>query len=75
MAPESRKAKRKDPSSPKETLKTAERPIDGVLVQLIPGEGNAQTLEVQVLGDVKPFEAPAVLRLAAQNAERQLGIG
>jgi len=55
--------------------KTTQRPMDGVLVRLVSGEGNTQELQIQVLGDVKPAESPTLLRLAAQNAERQLGIG
>ncbi len=53
----------------------AQEPINGVLVHLTPGENPGdRALSVQALGDVKLTEAPTILRLAAKNAESQLGV-
>jgi hypothetical protein len=59
------------PRTPKE--EAAQQPINGVLVQLVETE-DGQQLNVQALGSVKVTEAPTLLRLAAQNAEKQLGL-
>lgn len=59
--------KRTTTKPPKEE---AEKPINGVLVAL--GEdGNRQ---LQVLGTAKVTELPTILRLAAKDVERELGI-
>jgi len=60
------------PRTPKE--EAAQTPIDGILVQLTPGEDGGQAMTIQALGSVKQTELPTLLRLAAKFAEGQLGV-
>lgn len=62
--------KRTDWKPPK--AEPAKEQINGILVRLVPGENQAQSLEIQALGDVKLAELPTLLRMAAQTTENQL---
>lgn len=68
-----RKYRQRKLSTPKE--EQAQEPVNGVLVQLVPGDnpGDKQIV-VQALGEVKGTESPSLLKLAAKVAEQQLGI-
>lgn len=58
------------PQSKKPPAEPEAPEINGILVNVAEnGE-----LTVQVLGTIKPTEAPTVLRIAAQDVERQFGI-
>jgi hypothetical protein len=48
-------------------------PIDGALVQVMVGE-EGEGRRVQALGTTKVVELPTLLRLAANDVERQLGV-
>lgn len=69
MAQPKRKPTRQDskPRTPKD--EAADNPINGVLVAV---EGDSR--QIQVLGGTKVTEAPTLLRQAAKDVERELGI-
>lgn len=72
-----KKAPAKRTPKPKTTAEEeASKPIDGILVRLTPDENPGDSaITVQTLGAVKVTEVPTLLRVAAKNAETQLGIG
>lgn len=49
--------------------------VDGILVRLTTAEDGSQQITIQSLGDTRTAEVPTLLRLAAQVAEKQLGLG
>lgn len=63
-----RKARTRKTKPPKD--EPAAKPINGVLVALDDDGGR----QLQVLGSAKVTELPTLLRLAAKDVERELGI-
>jgi hypothetical protein len=64
-----RKSKAKaEPEAPQE------QPVDGVLVRNVPAEDGGTTRQIQALGSVSVNELPTLLRLAAKDVERSLGL-
>lgn len=51
-----------------------EQPVDGVLVRNVPTEDGGTTRQIQALGSVSVNELPTLLRLAAKDVERSLGL-
>lgn len=62
-------AKRK--SKTKTSAGETSQPVDGVLVAITPGSGEQQ---IRPLGDTRMTEVPTLLRHAAKQYERELGI-
>lgn len=61
--------------SKRTTPEKKDPPVNGVLVQLAPGEQEgALVLNISALGEVKQTEIPTLLGLAKKTAEQQLGI-
>lgn len=56
------------------TKASPEHPVDGVLVANVPGEDGGTTRQIQALGTVSVNELPTLLRLAAKDVERSLGL-
>lgn len=55
------------------TNETDQASLNGVLVQVTQTDVG-ESLSVSVLGETKATEAPSLLRLAANQAEKQLGL-
>jgi len=70
MAAKKKRAPR--PRTPSE--EAAQKPLNGVLVQLAEGENGDREMTIQALGEVRITELPTLLGIAKKQAERELGI-
>lgn len=77
--PQGRGSSKKSKSEPKEEPKVPESDappepsVNGILIQVGEGE-NGPVRNIQTLGETTANEVPTLLRLAAKDVERQLGI-
>ena len=67
------KSKAKAPAEPPEPT-DEQQPVDGVLVANVPAEEGGTTRQIQALGSISVNELPTLLRLAAKDVERSLGL-